>query len=146
MPTAEQVAVEWLRSVEGIDPTKVATNLPADAAVWGATGFAQVTVTGGSPAVHTPLNRPVVTVDCWAAKPGSSRPPWGFAGSMAAAIVWAAFRQRVVTLDLGVEFRAPRVLAVSAISEPRRILDDEAGFARVQVDLLIVWALAEAVA
>lgn len=137
--TPEQVAVAWLKTLPTIPSDKVATSLPADSTVWGSTGFVQVTIAGGSPASSVPLYRPVVQVDCWAATTGSAKPPWGRAGSLAQAIVWATYRFRGQVVNLGTDFAVASLLSVRPLSEPRRIPDDEAGFARVQLDLELSW-------
>ena len=137
--TPEQVAVAWLKTVDGIDSTKVATSLPGDPAVWGATGFVTVAVVGGTPGDHVPLYRPVVSVTAWATTPGSAKPPWGRAGSMAGAIVWATYRFRGMPVDLGADFAVASLLSVRPLGEPRRIPDETPGFARVAVDLELSW-------
>lgn len=147
-PSSEQVTVSWLKGVPGLDPSKVATTLPGDPAVWSASGFVQVpTVLGGSPPVDTPLYAPVVQVDCWANNPNSQQPPWGKAASLAGAIEWATYRlgvQRVVVMGGG--FNNARVLSVYPVSPPRRVPDDEAGFARYSLDLVVRWVVAEVAA
>lgn len=138
--TPEQVAVAWVKTVPTVPADKVATTLPADSTTWGSTGFVQVSIVGGAPEPHVPLYRPIVQVDCWATNPGSAKPPWGRAGSLAQAIVWATYGHRYATpVSAGSDFQDALVLSVRPISEPRRIPDDEAGFARVQVDLELVW-------
>lgn len=142
LPTAEQVAVAWLKTVTGVDATKVATTLPADVSVWAATGFWQVTVVGGTPATHTPLYMPVIRVDCWAANLASTKPPWGRAGSMAGSVVWATYHQpALLRVDPGAGFDTAHVLSTFPLSEPVRVPDDDAGFARVFVDLRLSWVV-----
>lgn len=140
-PTAEQLAVAWVKTVPEVDPSKVATTLPADAAGWAASGFVQVGIVGGSPSVHTPLLSTVVSVHCWAANLNSNRPPWGRAGSLAAAIVWATYGHPAAVVDLGVEFHRARLLSVYPLSSPRRIPGDEAGFAHVEFDAAMAWTV-----
>lgn len=142
LPTAEQVAVAWAKTVDGIDPTKVATSLPADAEVWAATGFVTVSVAGGSPQTHTPLYGPVVRFDCWAANLGSVKPPWGRAGSMAEAIQFATYGFARLDVVPGPEFARARVLSVYPLGSPFRVPGDEAGFARVFIDLRLHWTVA----
>lgn len=140
LPTPEQVTVAWLQTVAQVDPTKVATSLPADASVWGSTGFWQVTVVGGSLGLDTPLWAPVVAVDCWAAVPNSNRPPWGRAGSYAAAVLAGTYSARQVgALSFGEEFHPVRVTTCRPLSMPRRVQQDEAGFARVQLDIELTY-------
>lgn len=140
-PTAEQVAVAWVKTLDGVDPTKVATTLPGDATVWAETGFVQLTVVGGSPGRDSQLYSPVLAVDVWAANVGG-KAPWGRAGSLAGAVVWGSYNGVAPNLlDLGVEFHRARVHTVSTLSEPRRIQGDEAGFARVQFDAALTWSV-----
>lgn len=140
-PSSEQVAVAWLLSLNGVPEGKVATTLP-DAAAWADTGFVQVQTVGGSPAVDVPLYRPTVQVDCWATNPGSSRPAWGKAAHLANAVQWGTYRQPasgVLVLRDGAY--GARVLTAVTLTEPRRITGDDAGFARVQVDVALTWCL-----
>ncbi|MGH8571199.1 MAG: hypothetical protein ACREX8_01310 [Gammaproteobacteria bacterium] len=143
LPSAELLMVAWLKGLPGVPPDGVATTLPGDPATWAALGFVQVTTVGGSPAVHTPLRNPVVAVDCWANNPNSQKPPWGKASALAETIVSACYgdtAQRVVTMPAG--YSNARLMAVYPLSEPRRVPADEAGFARLSVDLSVSWAVA----
>lgn len=140
-PNAELVAVAWVKSVPGVDPTKVATSLPADTSVWSATGFVQVGVVGGSPNVDTPLFAPVVQVDCWTNAVNSNKPPWGQAHALAGAIMWATYRHEPTTVAMPENYHPARLLSVYGLSEPRRIPSDTAGYARVQFDLAMVWTV-----
>ncbi|ONH62414.1 hypothetical protein CcI49_03270 [Frankia sp. CcI49] len=144
--TTDLVAVAWLRTVPGVPAQQVATTLPADAANWAATGFVQVAVVGGSPNPHLPVRAPVVAVSCWACAPRQSgKPPWGKASSLAEAVragTWGA-AGRVVELPVG-GLRA-RVLEAYVLTEPRRVPDDEAGYARYDLDLALPWTDASGV-
>ena len=146
-PTAEMMAVAWLKTVDGIPSDKVATSLPGDNSTWAASGFIQVSVAGGTPQSHVPLYAPVIQVDCWANNANSQKPPWGKAGHLAGAIQWATYSQgaQVGVLPMLDDFYDVRVTTVRCVSEPRRIPGDDAGFARVQLDLEFSWTLAEAV-
>jgi hypothetical protein len=139
-PSHDLVAVAFLQSLDlpadGID-----TDLPRDPADWTNQGFIQVTAVGGSPEIDVPVYRPAVQVDVWANRPGSEYPPWNQAGHLAAALVAATYD----TDNFGISptlpdgFRTVRVLTAFPLSEPRRILDDPAGFARVSLDLALRW-------
>jgi hypothetical protein len=141
-PSSEQVAVAYLKTVAALDPTKIATSLPADAAVWAASGFVQVQVVGGTPEVHVPKFSPVIEVTCWANNSNSQQPPWGKASHLAEAVKFSTYSQRSVLLETPENFYDVRLLSVYPVSEPRRVLGDEAGFARVSVDLAFHWTLA----
>src|SRR5690606_12473205 len=139
-PSAEMVAVAWTKAVGGdVDPSKVATTLPADPAVWAATGFTTVTVLNASADAHVPLFEPVIAFDCWACAPGSNKAPWGQAGAIAAALQWATYRTAQPTLSMPPGFHPARVLTVRHLDGPFRIPADEAGFARVRLHTQITW-------
>lgn len=141
IPTAEQVAVEWAKTVDGIDASKVATKLPADVSVWAATGFVTATVVGGGDGTDTPVYGPVVRFDCWAANVDSSKAPWGRAGSLAEALRFATYSHHHQDVDLGVQFDPARILSVHPVGPPLRVPLDEAGFARVSVDVQLHWTV-----
>lgn len=140
-PSHELVAVAWLKSITGLPTAQIATTLPADNSSWAASGFIQVTTVGGNPDIDVPTFRPVVQIDCWANNVDSQRPPWGKATHLAERIVWASYVDRPGSFDLGASVHTPRLMSVYALSEPRRIISDEAGFARVQFDLSFRWTL-----
>ncbi len=143
-PTSDQVAVAWLKTISGIDPTKVATSLPADAATWASTGFVTAMTVGGSPgSVHVPVSEPVVAVDCWANNANSGKPPWGKAGHLAALIYRATYlAPQPGSFTVLTDFHPAKLRAVYPVSEPRRIPGDESGFARYQLDLQLVYSVA----
>lgn len=145
VPTTDLVAVAWLRGVPGVPSTAVATTLPSNASTWSASGFVQVTAVGGTSNPHLPVRSPVVGVDCWAVAPGSAKPPWGRANSLAEAVRAGTFGAagRMVTLSVG-GLRA-RVLEAYLLSEPRRITDDEGSYARYAFDLALHWVPASGV-
>lgn len=146
-PSPELVAVAWAKTVGGdVDPTKVATSLPADAGVWGSTGFTTVTVLNALSDVHVPLFEPVVAFDCWAAAPGTNKAPWGQAGAMAAALRWATYRPAVPAVAMPADFHPARLLTVRPLDGPTRIPLDEAGFARVRLVVQLVWTTTAEVA
>ena len=143
-PNAELLAVAWLKSLDGIPTNGVATALPGDPTTWAIDGFVQVTLVGGTPAVHTPLRNPTAQVDCWANNPNSLKPPWGKAHALLETVVAACYddgtQQRVFVMPTG--FGNARLLTVWPVIEPRRVPGDESGFARVTVDLSMVWTVA----
>lgn len=141
-PSHELVAVAWLKTVDGLPTNQIATTLPADNSTWAASGFVQVTTVGGNPEHEMPMFGPVVQVDCWANNLNSQKPPWGKASHLAERIVWAAYAaDQLGSLTLGADFHQPRLMGVYALSEPRRITGDEAGFARIQFDMAFRWTL-----
>jgi hypothetical protein len=145
-PTPDLVAVTWLKSVAGLPTNQIATTLPADNSSWATSGFVQVTAIGGNPGREVPFWQPAIQIDCWANNPNSQKPPWGKAGHLAATIQWATYGARQPgVLALGGTFHPTRLMSVYPLTEPRRILSDEAGFARVQIDLLMTWTIQEVV-
>jgi hypothetical protein len=139
-PSAELVAVAWAKTVGGdVDPTKVATTLPADNSAWADTGFVVVTVLNANADPHVPLLEPVVAFDCWAAAPNSNKAPWGQATALASAIQWATYRAGRIELNMPVDFYPARLLSAWPIEGPTRITLDEAGFARVRLGVAMAW-------
>lgn len=140
--TTELVAVTWLDGL--FDGDIVATTLPkADSdgnLSWAASGFVTVATVGGSAHQYYALRSPVVSVDCWAAKKDSARPPWGKAVNLAETIqagCYAADIGRPLTLPG--DFPAARVLSAYTVTEARRIPSDPASYARYGLDLCLHW-------
>jgi hypothetical protein len=145
LPTTGLVAMAWCKTIFG---NIVASSLPAPDANgvlgWQGSGFVQVTeLSGGGREVTVDgVRRPVVTVDFWYAPPrGSTKPPWGEAAQLAE-------RLRVATEDyvgIGQPLTMPpnyggaRVLGAWLITEPSRVTDDPAGYARFTADLALDW-------
>lgn len=142
-PTSDLVAAAWLRLVPGL-ASGVASSLPSDAATWATAGFVQAATVGGTPPVHAPMRRPVVSVDCWAVNPNSQKAPWGKANSLAELIRGACELNANfgVRLDLGANYSAARVLTAYLLTEPRRVLGDAANYARYSFDLSVNWVVA----
>src|SRR5690606_35475747 len=146
-PSAEMVAVAWTKAVGGdVDPSKVATTLPADPAVWAATGFTTVTVLNASADAHVPLFEPVIAFDCWACAPGSNEAPWGQAGAIASAIHWGTYRAILPLVAIPTGFHPARVLTARHLDCPSRIPNDEAGFARVRLHVALTRTITAEVA
>lgn len=141
-PSSEQVALAYLKTLDALDPMKIATSLPGDPSSWAETGFVQAQTVGGSPAVDTPLYAPVVQIDCWANNPNSQKPPWGKATHLAGAVVFSTYGQVQQLLGMPENFYNVRLLSAYPVSEPRRITGDDTGFARVSVDMVFRWVLA----
>jgi hypothetical protein len=145
-PSPELVAVAWAKTVGGdVDPTKVATTLPGDATTWATSGFVVATVMTGNADRDLPWFEPVVSFDCWTAAPNSNKAPWGQASAMAAALQWATYRRTFPALTMPAEFYPVRLLGVSAVNGPTRVPGDEAGFARVRLDVALSWTVTAAV-
>lgn len=146
IPSSDLVAVAWLRlALPGFG---VATTLPADATPLRTDGFVRVLTVGGTPETYVPLRRPVVAAECWAAPAtqASSKPPWGRSANLAELLVAATYNRALmdVTLDLSSQgdYSPAHVRTVIALSEPRRIENDPANYARFDLDLAFTWATA----
>jgi len=143
-PTPEQVAIAWVSSIDEVPDGKVATSLPADPTQW-PDGFVTVLSVGGASSVYVPLSRPVISIDCWANNPSSSKPPWGKAGSLAGSILAATYATkelRQFTVLPG--YHPVQFMSVYPLAEPRRVPGDESGFAHYQFDVTFVYTLVAA--
>lgn len=141
-PTSDLVVVTWLKGLSGLG-NLVATELPASAASWAASGFTQVATVGGTPSIDYALANPVVTLDFWANAPGSGRPPWMKANQLAeivrAGLLDHASVGRLLTLPAA--YDNARVITAYPLQEPRRVRDDDAEFARYTMDALFSWVV-----
>jgi hypothetical protein len=139
-PNTELVTVALLKTVPGLG-SNVATDLPSDNSTWSASGFVQVMTVGGTPDAYLPLARPIVSVDCWAVSPSSSKPPWGKANGLAEYIRDAVHGGIVLPkrVSLGVNYNSADVLGAWMLTEPRRIVDDDADYAHFTFDLQVDW-------
>jgi hypothetical protein len=146
LPHGELVMQAWLRGIDGVPTNGVGTTLPRDNTAWAASGFVQINgVVGGSPGVDTPVYRPVMSLQFWANRPGSSKPDWGKANQLAEIVKAAgygavdAYAPPARIVGLAPSFQNARVLACYALTEPRRIPADEARFALYQMDMQLVY-------
>lgn len=133
----EKVAVAWTKRLPGIDPSQVATNLPAQSP-----GFVQIRSLVSRTAdrdINAKRNG-FVTYDLWAVST-SSKPQWGAASQLAALCRAGMGEDQPFgqTLDLGAAYRPVRVQAVYAETEPRRVDGDVAGYARYTFDAFVDW-------
>jgi hypothetical protein len=136
----ELVAIAWLGGVTGLSTSMVAATLPRDNTAWATTGFVTVRTSGGAPGIHVPLRQPVVTVDFWAVKPSSAKPPWYQANYLAELVdlgCRATNAARAVTLPAN--YPAARVLSAYLVQEPRRAYGDQGDYAHYIADLALNW-------
>jgi hypothetical protein len=149
-PTSELVITSWLGTAAGLSPAMVATTLPADVgpdnspAAWVRTGFITVAVVGGSPDYQLPVKKPVMQIDTWATRPGSNKPPWFMANALAETIRYATVDRRnisrVLTINAnGVTYPPAVVQSCYVLTEPRRMYDDAADYARFSFDVAFTW-------
>ena len=141
-PNSDLVAVAWAKLVPGLPVNQIAGTLPEDNSTWAASGFVVENTVGGTPAQENALRAPVVSFDCWACTPSSTRPPWGKANALAEAIVAAHYSGLHGQMVMPTGYGPARVLSTVLISEPRQGPLDAAGYARYIVELQIVWTQA----
>lgn len=99
---------------------------------------------GGSALVDIPLRRPLLRVTCWAATAGSNVPPLKLAAYGAECIRNATERDdapygREVTMPNGYLGARVQAAFLPEGTEPRSVLNDPSGYARVDVDLEVDW-------
>lgn len=151
-PDGALVADAWLKLVAAdaldLPASCVGTTLPAargadgaTPAAWTTHGFVQHTVVGGAPGIHVPIRRTVVQVDCWAVTLDSRSVPWGRASGLAEGVWTRAYLETTQerTLSVPAGYAPPMLKTVIPLTDPRRIADDGAGFARFQMDLEFNW-------
>lgn len=154
-PNSDLVMEKWLGGINGLVPAMVASTLPRDVTTWTTIGpakaFVVFTVVGGDPDLNLPIRRPVVQIDCWATRIGSTHPPWGTANQVAELIrdhVEArpvVYKRALTFTDKG-DYRGARVQEAILRTEPRRgftpgptATGDEGGYARYMFDLELHW-------
>ena len=138
-PNSELVAAAYFRALPGVDPAQVAMTLPEDTSKWSDKGFVELTLVGGTPGEYFPSRGPVVSVDVWAVNPGSSKAPWGKAFTLAQTILDGLYGPVPSPLAIPAQFAGARVATAYALSEPRRIENDDASYAHVQFDVYLTW-------
>lgn len=149
-PTGKLVAIAWVQRIPGVPLGKVGGTLPPEASWRGrgsADGFVTVTIVGGSKHPTAPIRMPVVQIDCYAAaaEQGSVRVPWGRASDLAEAIVAETDRYAEAGASGGVlvlpgkGYAPATVQTALALTEPREVPGDVAGYARLQFDVQLTW-------
>lgn len=140
-PGARKVAAAWLATL-GLQAA-TGEELPADLDSWSEHGFVCVpVVAGGSPGRHVAMRNPVLQIDCWACRPGSDVSPWGKASDLAEQVIDQSFndarQQRALHID---GFERVLLRSAYALTEPREIPNDGAGFARMTFDLSLLYTV-----
>lgn len=146
IPNAELVAQAWLvAAVSGLTASQVATTLPDPP--WPGNEFVQVTQVGGTPDIYTPVMESVVSVNCFAIKSSSLKPPWGQAAQLAMRIWEATFPVRyaphaaVVATMPKSGYSQAHIRTVVAVSQPKRIPSDPSQYAVYNLDLQFSWSV-----
>ncbi len=140
--TSELVTAAWISSIPGFT-AGTGEQLP-DETTWYETGFVTVAVAGGSPDVDMRIGKPVMQIDCWAAAPGSNKPPWQLANNIAEQIRAAAYDRlhfgRPLTLAVNdVPYPLARAMTVYVLTEPHRVYGDSADLAGYSFDAQVQW-------
>lgn len=144
IPHGELVMKGWLLQVVGVPAA--AAELPGDTSSWAERGFVTFLGLGGSP-LPNGIRRPGFQLDFWAISPSSGKPPWGKANQLAE-IVRAATdlpgdpAWGIRGVDCGTNYQRARVMAVTARTEPRRILADAGAAARYSMDVDLTYVAA----
>lgn len=142
LPNAELVAKAWLlAAVPGLS-ANVATTLPD--LPWPNSEFIQVIRVGGSPHPELPQFQPVMSINCFAAKQNSTKPPWNQANELAMRVVMATYPTRyrnspAVMLTMPTGYGLARVQSVYPLTEPVKTPSDPSQYALYTVDLQFVW-------
>jgi len=118
LPNAELVAKAWFLGVTGIPPNAVASTLPTSLEAW-PDGFLQVAAIPGSSAeMHLLKRRSMLDVTAWAQPktPGSDKPRWNLAASIAEIAHKACYNDMVIGAT-GIQ----RLLTLPAAYYPARV-------------------------
>lgn len=149
IPNDELVARAWLAAaVDDLTVDKIATTLPDPP--WTDNEFVQIMQVGGTPDTHLPINEPVISINCFAMVPGSTKPPWGQANELAMKVMAATYDRRpaaaATALNLATllgaafsEYGGVLVRSVWPVSQPRRIPSDPSQYAVYNLDLQFSW-------
>lgn len=137
IPTAELVAIHWLKGVSGLPRDLINTTVPDRSDSFAEHGFVQVTATGGTRDNETTMRASAVQIDTWAYNPNSQKVPWGKANQLAEVIGAASLHgARRVTLPAG--FQDALVRQVLMTVEPVR-MGGESDYARYTTDITVFW-------
>jgi hypothetical protein len=147
-PNGELVAQAWLAAYAGFDPAQVAGKLP-EPEKWVGNGFVQVrALVGAGVDIDVPQRRTsVLQVDTWGTRSAhdSFRPLWGVAMDLAECVRVATFpdvQQYGKPLDMPVPgYQPARALSASLASDPVRVEDDPSGYARMTINLSLIWTV-----
>lgn len=148
LPNSILVAKHWLLAAVPALADIVATTLPDPP--WPGDQFVQVMNVGGAPEIDNPMFHPVVSVNIYAMKPGSARPPWGKAATLGMKIVTACYNKPYAPADrvrvaLPGDFDDAIVTSVYPVSDLREVPSDPSQYAVYSLDLNLTWVPASLV-
>ena len=137
IPTAELVAIHWIKGVPGVPSDLVNSTVPERSDAFAKSGFVQVQSAGGDRDIDTSMRNSNIQVDTWAYNTDSQKVPWGKANQLSELVLAGTLQpaRRVVLPDA---FDDALVRTVFPIGEPQRI-PDEGDFARYSMNLTVVW-------
>ncbi len=140
VPTNELVAIHWAKTLAGLPTEQIGTTLPADNSTWAASGFVQVQTAGGQPGMYLPVNSPVMQWTVWAVNLNSGKPPWGRANNLAEVLKAATYGpDNYGVISTPAAFEDARVMEAHPVTEPRRVVADDARFAGYTLDMQLFW-------
>jgi hypothetical protein len=142
--TTERVAIAWLGSLPGLDPSMVDPTLPppdsSGNVTWAATGFITPHGAGGRADMYLPVAHPVVMIQCWAVEPSTGRPPWNAANNLAEIIRQGCLNNgNSQFLTLPNCDQNARLMSAYVVNEPRRTYGDVGDYACVTTDVQLHW-------
>lgn len=137
IPTAELVAIWWLKSVAEVPVDQVAGTVPARSEEFAQNGFVQVQSAGGDRDIDTFMRNSDIQIDCWAYNADSQKVPWGKANQLAEQVLAGTLHPARV-VELPESYDNALVRSVYPIAEPQRI-PSEGDFARYSFNLTFVW-------
>lgn len=143
-PNTELVGLAWLsqRVPEFVGLGNVATTLPLSTA-WPNGGFVQARdLVGGAARIDIPQRRPLLQIDCWAVKPGSSKPRWALASYLAECVrnaTESSSAKYSSPVALPADYLPAIVSAAFIVGDIRRIENDPSGYARFSMNLEVDW-------
>lgn len=148
-PSNQVVVQAWLKSLDGIPDTKVATTLPKNQEggvsneIIAPSGFITVNAMPSTPHTHLPQKQVNYQMETWAVNTDSQKIPWGKANNLAE-IVWHALydQSNFGHLATPVQFDNVRVMSGLPLSEPTPMEADDGRMAVFMMEFYLVWVRA----
>lgn len=141
----ELVLIHWLKGVNGVPVNQIGTTLPdVSNTDFQDNGFIQVSSIGGIPDQDTFMQNTTMQIDVWAFTVNSNKAPWGKAFNLAM-LIKNGLQDAARLVETPDAFHNAYVHEVRVLIDPRRILGDEANFARYSFDVALHWTHRELV-